>query len=79
MRIFTLYNQVALDLLANDLPIGATFGATAAASDVLEGSNDNSNWTTVQTFAAGATGVTVTPEYRYLRSSASDTVLLYYN
>jgi hypothetical protein len=75
-------SQTAVTLADQDTPFlpGSTVVAYGAATNVLEGTEDGTNWTTIQTFAASDLFVTVNlGEYIQLRASSSDYVYLLNN
>ncbi len=80
MRAFALSNA-AFDLLANNLPIGATVVANGANGLVLQGSDDAAFTTphTLATLTTAAPFQTVDLTYRYARVSTSAVISLLYN
>lgn len=78
MRAVTLSNT-AVDLLAQNIPIGSTAVVNAGNGIVIQYSQDNSNWTTLATLTTASPWQTVTLLGRYIRVSTSAPGTLLYN
>lgn len=81
MKVLNVPNS-GVTLADQDTPFlpGSTVVAYGAATNVLEGTEDGTNWETIHTFAAASLFVTVNlAEYIAVRASSGDTVFLLNN